>query len=314
MSLNESTRGLSRPLFPGRSALRNWLRHAALDVASCYRSAVMGDRQLRQAQALQIVLLHRVQPQEEPRFTQMLHWLQQNYELVAYGEACQRLAEGTPGKRPLATLSFDDGLADNFRAAQIMSEMGVAGCFFVCPGIIGERRPAEIERFCRERMLFDQVESFLGWDQLEAMRGMGHEIGNHSWSHFYMHELSDQQFEDEVAGARSEIQRRLGECRHFAWPYGRFIHFREARVSRVLKMGHASCASGERGAHVLSEHPANTNENATAAFCLRRDSIDLQWPWRHCRYFLERSTSRAIPPECGWPRARLNPAEGKVDA
>jgi len=243
-------------------------------------------------------MLHEIRAGEENRFDEFLTWLRKRFDVVSYSEAIARLSKNELGN--YVAVSFDDGLKNHLNAARILTQHGISACFFVCPGIVGEANQDKVKAFCRERMLFPHVSEFMDWNDIELICREGHEIGNHSQSHFYMNELSDDRFDEEVVSAREEIVSRIGEVKHFAWPYGRFFHFVENRIERVLQLGHESCASAERGAHLILE---DGKKNSTSLPCIRRDTLDMAWPTRHCKYFVQRSRRTPLSPNNLWPKS-----------
>lgn len=229
----------------------------------------------------------------------MLKWLSNRYQVVSHSTAVDYVRKGNFSE-PIASISFDDGFKNNRRAASIMSEHGMKGCFFVCPGIVGETSADKIGSYCRDRMLIRRPVEFMDWDDLQFLLDNGHEVGNHSQSHLYMMDLTDDQFDEEVSKAREQLVSRLGDVKHFAWPYGRFFHFKAERIGRVIELGHDSCASGERGSHLgLQESNPTTDNN----FCLRRDSLDMSWPTRHIEYFIEKSSANGVRFDDAWPKS-----------
>lgn len=302
--------------------MRQLLRRLTLD-ALAIKSTLLGEFAVERIpkQTVQFILLHHIEPREEANFVRFLGWMKTRYKMVSYSDAVKRLRTGEVNE-PIATISFDDGLSNNFRAAEIMRDHDVSGCFFVCPSIVNATDLEKIEAFCRERLLFDRTDTFLGWDQLESLREMGHEIGNHSQNHRYLMELEESAFLDEVMTAQVELVKRLGECHHFAWPYGRFFHFKEDWVLKVLQEGFKSCASGERGAHrperkmnrpneddwdeedetAVDGEVVDPNAEDVPPLCLLRDSLSMAWPLRHSQYFV--NTSSLSPKRLNeiWPQ------------
>ncbi len=271
-------------------------RRLALDFLS-FASRITGKfDQLKNQTAVQLIVLHHVEPSEENRFQLFLEWLGKCYQVSSYSDAVERIQSGAVS-RPIAAISFDDGLKNNLVAAKLLSDHGMSACFFVCPDIVGETDSEKIAAFCRQRMLFDHDAEFMDWHDLNRLKSLGHEIGNHSQSHYYMMDLSDDEFAEQVSRARDKIAAELGPPKHFAWPYGRFQHFKKTWVKNIFETGHVSCASGERGAHA-----SHADDVAGERFCcLRRDSLDMSWPIQHCKYFLARSTLNPLMPESTWP-------------
>jgi peptidoglycan/xylan/chitin deacetylase (PgdA/CDA1 family) len=274
--------------------IRPIVRHLALDAlatADYLREAVSGEAS--QAAAVQIVLLHHVRPDEERRFSALLDYLQKRYQLISYREAVERIYSGQV-KAPAAAITFDDGLKNHLRAARMLAERGISGCFFVCPGIVGERDVSRVQAFCRQRLFLTQDEQFLSWDDLACMLDEGHEIGGHTMTHAKMCQLTSDALAEEVGTSYAIMKQRLGTARHFAWPFGQFFHITPEAAGCVFKHGFESCASGERGTH-------GPHRQRNERICIRRDNVDASWPLRHIAYFLKSSARNPIHHTASWP-------------
>ncbi|MGO9171304.1 MAG: polysaccharide deacetylase family protein, partial [Rhodomicrobium sp.] len=194
------------------------------------------------------------------------------------------------------TFSFDDGMKNNIRAAEILREYGASCCFFVCTDMIGEKRFERIREFCRERLHFAPVE-FLEWSDLEHMRSMGHEIGSHGASHSRLSGLDKARLKHELESSRDVLSARFEPPRHFAWPYGRVSDAPRNLGKNVIEAGYDSCASALRGCHVS---PAGQDR---ASLCIRREHILANWPLEHVLFFLSKSASKATAADNIWPNA-----------
>ena len=290
--MNESSpRAIARHIaITGLAALDAFLRRGT---ASANRNRV------------QFLYLHHVFGDEVGAFRQLLRDLANDYTFLPYGEAVARIASGNVDGRYVA-LSFDDGFACNVQAGTIMKEAGISACFFLTTGIIGATDPRAIEEFCRVRLKFFSVE-FMGWRDVEQLLRDGHEIGGHTRTHPNLATIPPEMVEAEVGGCYEDLQQRIGNVEHFAWPFGQFSDFSPFAAKTVYSSGFKSCASAVRGCHVASGAvPSN-------GVCLRRDHIAVTWPKTHVRYFLERNSRRATASNNSWPPEldprRLSPEE-----
>ena len=79
---------------------------------------------------------------------------------------------------------------------------------------LGQARLFELmERFSSER--------FLNWSEVRALQARGVEIGAHAQWHWPMNAAQSLEWLREQAhGARARIADEIGECRHFAYPFG----------------------------------------------------------------------------------------------
>jgi peptidoglycan/xylan/chitin deacetylase (PgdA/CDA1 family) len=260
--------------------LRDWLRSRSLDVLSLsLRQAALGRPRVH------FLYLHHVLRDEAANFRELLRILGQTHEFISYTSAADRVRSGAIDK-PYITISIDDGIKNNLDAADMLDEFGAKCCFFICPSMAYNPTREAKERFCREQISLPATD-FLSWSDMEALKKRGHEIGNHTRSHFTLSSIkSRSELEHEIGGSRDEIVKRLGDVSHFAWPRGTFGHMSPEAKEIVFATGHKTCASAVRGAHV---------ENATsdAALCIRRDHILGAWPVKHSLYFIAKSARRA---------------------
>lgn len=270
---------------------RRWVRHLALDALSV-RDRLSGalDASLRRPR-VHFLYFHDIAPEHLPKFRRLLEELAQTGEFASYTTAIERLRAGTID-RPIYNLSFDDGFESCVAAARVIEAFGGSACFFVNPSVVGETDPAAAARFATERCRVE-ARPFMNWAQIEGLRAAGHEIGNHTLTHTDLGH-PDRPLDEEIASSRDAIVRQLGECRHFAWPFGRFSNFSAAARDAVFAAGHETCASAVRGAHVAA--PASPE-----ALCVRREHLLLDWPMRHLRYFIARSAASASAADNAWP-------------
>jgi peptidoglycan/xylan/chitin deacetylase (PgdA/CDA1 family) len=91
-------------------------------------------------------------------------------------------------------LSFDDGHISNHRVVlPLLAARGWPGCFFVIAGEVGGR-------------------SMMGWRELRELADAGMEIGSHSLTHPFMHELSLDEVRHEFAESKRRLEDGLGRA------------------------------------------------------------------------------------------------------
>jgi peptidoglycan/xylan/chitin deacetylase (PgdA/CDA1 family) len=258
------------------------------------------ESRLGEKQLVQVAMFHHVYDHEESDFREFLLWFSKHYHVVSYTEATQRICNGDID-RPYGAITFDDGLKSIVPAARIMSELGLPGCFFVCPGIIGETNPDALRKFCVQTRMDYESDEFANWDELEQIKSAGHEIGSHTVNHPEMNQLDPEQVIEELHQSRELISARLGDAEHFAWPYGEYDFFGEDAAAQVVKAGYQSCASGVRGAH--GPHQLS----ATNFGCVRRDNLEANWPLRHIRHFFLSNADSPVNPQHWWPQSWRTP-------
>lgn len=242
------------------------------------------------------IYLHHVFGDEMAGFRRTLQEMQKGHTFVTYSEAVELVYSGAVDK-PTACVSFDDGLLSTLEASRVMDELGIKGCFFVCPAIVGEKRRDAVKRFAETRLHYPPMD-VLDWNHCEDMLRRGHEIGSHTFSHPNMGDVSVEQAIDELQYSRDALVKRLGKVEHFAWPSGRWANFSSHAAKAVFDLGYRSVASAVRGCHMPRDFPILPRQA-----CLRRDHVMGSWPLTHNMYFLARSVRRAGPGDYEWPRS-----------
>ena len=267
---------------------RRFLRSRALDAASALSSARALDRP-----RVQLLFLHHVMADEEHSFRALIERLLRQHTFLSYSDAVARVVSGDID-RPYLSVTFDDGLRNQLRAAEILREYGISACFFVCEAMLDALPDAEVAAFCARELGLPPVE-LLTWSDVEHLAAEGHEIGNHGRHHRPLVSLSNGELDDEIGGALDSLCRRLGKVEHFAWPRGWANAFSPAAADAVFRAGHRSCASAIRGCHV----PGPKREPRDV--CLRRDHVIAADPPRHTTYFLAKNSLRATDATRDWP-------------
>jgi len=113
-----------------------------------------------------------------------------------------RLRVRAPQPRAIVSLTFDDGLSSQRRAAALLDERGLLGTFYVPSGMIGS------------------ISNRLGWEDVRALAAAGHEIGGHTRTHVHLSEVSPEDAADQIAADRQELLGRGLEVSTFAYPFG----------------------------------------------------------------------------------------------
>jgi peptidoglycan/xylan/chitin deacetylase (PgdA/CDA1 family) len=239
---------------------------------------------------VQIFNLHHVFDDEIDAFRGFVGMVQERYRIATYSDAMRVLQEGPLSER-IAVFSFDDGLESCYNAAKVLDEFGVSGMFFLCPSMQEDANDEDQAAFCEQRLLMKPMR-FLSWAQIEGMKSRGHEFGNHTWSHPKISTISSGQAVEEIGKGKEAIEKRVGECKHFAWPFGQFEDFNAEAAKAVFELGHESCASAVRGAHVRPE----------GRFCCpRRDHVVAGWRFSHVAYFIRKNVVAAGTRNDSWP-------------
>jgi peptidoglycan/xylan/chitin deacetylase (PgdA/CDA1 family) len=129
-------------------------------------------------------------------------------------------AAGTLPPRALA-ITFDDGYRSALDAKRILDRHGFPATVFVVTDFVDSGRRLTWPGIAQwhDGPYGDELES-LRWDDLEQLAASGWEVGSHTRTHPYAPRLSPDELEDEIAGSRELLRRRLGRADTFAYPYG----------------------------------------------------------------------------------------------
>jgi hypothetical protein len=269
------------------SGWRARVRHSLLDVLSMTSGNEGKAAAWLKKPRIQFLYIHHIFKDEIAQLRQMLNHLAQHHQFISYSDAVNKILQGSIDK-PYICISSDDGLKNNLDAGAVLREFGISACFFICPSMIGVTDAEKIAAFTKERLHFPPVE-FLSWNEVDALQKQGHEIGGHTMSHVNIAGTPSTAFDYEIRECYEVISGHCGTPLHFAYPYGRHHNFSQQGRQAVFAAGFSSCASAERGCHIVGPGQTLTPEE----LLIRRDHIILAWPWRHIRYFLVENSKKA---------------------
>ena len=145
----------------------------------------------------------------------LLRFLQPPLPVISLRSLVDRLERGDTLDRHLA-ITFDDGYRDNFEiAAPILERLSLPATFFLVSQWIGSDVVPWWDRELGVR------HPWMTWDQARELRRRGFDIGAHTRTHANLGEVRGDVAREEIAGARRELERQLGEpVDLFAYPYG----------------------------------------------------------------------------------------------
>lgn len=275
------------------TTLRGMLRDVALSGLAAVANEAALDRP-----RVHFIYIHHVFRDEEAALDELLQRLAKKHTFISHSEAVNKVLTGKIDK-PYVTFSSDDGFKNNLPAARILHKHGASACFFINPGIIGEKDINKIAQHCKDTLLSPVVD-FLDWKEVGELQQMGHEIGGHTMMHMNIAEHNAQEVNADLQQTMSILHERCGKIEHFAFPYGRFHHFSSVGRKAVFDAGFTTCSTAERGCHVTDGKTiANTD------LCIRRDHIVLGWPMSHIMYFLINSAKTATASNNFYPPSLL---------
>ena len=139
--------------------------------------------------------------------------------------AGENAGEGAGETRVVFT--FDDGCeTDLLFAAPLLKEAGFGATFYVTVAHLGRR-------------------GYLSESQLRELSDVGMEVGSHSLTHSYLHDLPDGRVRAEVAESKDRLEQLTGRpVKHFSCPGGRW----DARVAAAAReAGYESLVTSRPG-------------------------------------------------------------------
>ncbi len=147
---------------------------------------------------------------------QMAFLVSNGYHTVRVSDVVDHLLHGAPLPEKPIVLTFDDGYADNYKAAfPILEKYGMTATFYVIAKFTEDQRPG-----------------YATWDQLREMANAGMEIGSHSIDHLDLRGQSIAFQTNQIAGSKQIIESRLGSAiKTFSYPSGRY----DANTIAVLR-------------------------------------------------------------------------------
>jgi peptidoglycan/xylan/chitin deacetylase (PgdA/CDA1 family) len=101
----------------------------------------------------------------------------------------------------LVSLTFDDGISDQYSLRSLLAKHAMLATFYVSSGTVG-------------------MPGVMTWSQLADLAADGHEIGGHSRDHVHLTSLSAGEARRQIEGDRQALLSRGFEVSDFAYPYG----------------------------------------------------------------------------------------------
>lgn len=250
--------------------LRQATRRGALVGARGVYSVSGATREAYAAPGIATLLLHESPEDDVERLLRHVRRHRDRY--VDFAEL-DRLIDGEfePSSTKI-TITFDDGLASNVMVARALAAEGVQACFYVPTDAIG-MAPHEADDFFRRRPVrqrrYKASEPVMRWSDLEELVSLGHVVGSHCRQHVPLVSMGLAEAEDQVKGSLAVLRERLGDVRHFAWPFGGLGHAPVDDVVRWCADVGAVAASGVRGHNTTATYARN--------HYVMRDAVEYGW-------------------------------------
>jgi peptidoglycan/xylan/chitin deacetylase (PgdA/CDA1 family) len=179
--------------------------------------------------------------------------------------------------RPLTvSLTFDDGIADQMAAQQLLKKHGMVGTFYINSSFIGSP-------------------GFMTRADLERLKANGHEIGGHSFNHPSLISLSADEANRQICTDRNTLLSWGYAVTSFAYP---FSDFNSSVKSTVQSCGYntARAVGGLRSPHSCTECPAaEPIPPADLYATLTPDDVNTTWTLQDLKNTVTRAEAKG-----GW--------------
>ena len=185
---------------------------------------------------------------------QLAYLCESGYTVEGADAALARLRDRSPAKTRSVVVTFDDGYGDNHALALPILERFAckATVFIAAEALAGRAKPVYADRYLDISEAREMVASGLVT------------IGCHGATHRPLRRLSDEELDNETAGAKAWMEDALGiPLTHFAYPFGSFDSWDRRVRDAVERAGFAAAFTSIVG----------PNTDRTDPFLLRRSRI-----------------------------------------
>ncbi len=176
-------------------------------------------------------------------FARQIAWLAEHLEIVSLEEARRRIS-AADNPRLSASITFDDGYAENCREAiPLLVRNRIPCTYFVTLENVREGKPFEHDLALGQRFLPNTLE------QLRSMAAAGIEIASHGYTHADLGRITSRgPLHREVVTAGRELEDLLGRrMRYFAFPFGLHANLNRDAFAMAAEAGYEAVCSAYGG-------------------------------------------------------------------
>lgn len=145
-------------------------------------------------------------------------------------------------------LTFDDGFKDNLYVAEFLSTLRINAIFFI-NGMLLEQNSKFLETFNKDRNFIFSFNDFLEVKDVQSIKELGHEIGNHFYSHVI---LDDINLFSEVYSSNKIFTKFNLSTRFYALPYGRIELYKLNQINKLIDLGYLIFSMDPRNVSVFN--------------------------------------------------------------
>jgi peptidoglycan/xylan/chitin deacetylase (PgdA/CDA1 family) len=233
-----------------QAALRDW--HNQLDQRVSENTLSVATTATPGQQYVPILLYHYTPPDFEQ---QLLYLRERGYTAIDLDQAAAAIVTGATLPIKPVVITYDDGFADQIHAFDILKKYQMKATFYIINGsaesqwCLGAGRrygdPLQPTGGCGD--------AYLSWDQVLMLDHSGLiTIADHTFDHFNLASLSDDQQRREIIGSKRDLEQHLGHpVRHFAYPYGAY---NETSIALMKEAGFVTAVTTLPGTYQDAEN------------------------------------------------------------
>jgi peptidoglycan/xylan/chitin deacetylase (PgdA/CDA1 family) len=161
-----------------------------------------------------VLCLHSAPLAYLPQMEKTIQWLKQEFTILS-PEDFERYCAGDLKSGPNVLFTFDDGIRNNYAAAELLHKMGIHAYFFIVPAFLESTdpksyylehiRPIVDSSFENQPIDFEALQT----TDLLAMQAMGHRIGSHSSTHDLTSHMTEAQTAHEIVDSKLWLAQHL---------------------------------------------------------------------------------------------------------
>jgi peptidoglycan/xylan/chitin deacetylase (PgdA/CDA1 family) len=161
---------------------------------------------------VRVICYHDIPERDLPLFDKQIAFFKKEYTIID----ARQLKDFFLGRGFLPNanvfITFDDGSADQYKAAEVLDQYKIQACFFVNTGdrdkeFINARPGTKLPP--------------MTWEQIKDLHRRGHIIGSHTVSHANLSRLQPYEIAREMLESKKSLEAAIGDkVEFFAFPYG----------------------------------------------------------------------------------------------
>jgi peptidoglycan/xylan/chitin deacetylase (PgdA/CDA1 family) len=204
--------------------------------------------------------------------------LKKYFTLINFQEACELIDNKHIAKSPLLSFSFDDGFLDCYEfIAPVLEMHSINACYFINPKSIEIANEEERSFFIFKNLNINLDKQFMTWDQIKKLMDKGNCIGNHTYSHKILKNLTFEEAYEEINIGKQYLEDKLKfKNDYFAFPLGTPDYFDFNSINAAKKLHKTVFTSS-------FEYEKYFYQNDQQI--ISRRHFEGNWPVKHINYF-----------------------------